>query len=349
MITCYRGWTGIARIASIALLGLLGVACSTPPSFVGPADASTEAGPSNMKACSDLATAECSKLEGCSSTIMEIRYGSVATCEARQLAICMNALAAPSTGNTASKTEACVEAYASWACTDYFNNVNSPAACAQPTGDIALGQACNFPAQCVTGFCAVPPNAACGTCAAAPSPDDSCANLTSCGPGLLCLSSARVCGTYGVANATCSAAAPCGAHLSCIGAEATKGIPGRCEPSTPLIGGACDPTFVKGPGCDYDDGLVCNSKSRHCERLTVSPAHGPCDSNDSQYAACSTSGICTTTLPAATGVCVPAAPDGKGCSTASTGPGCLAPARCILSSGSSISGTCQVDTGTNCK
>jgi hypothetical protein len=325
-----------------AAVVLLGVGCSAPPSFVGPADSGTDVGPSSMTACTDLATAQCTKLENCSSVIMQIHYGTVATCEARNLQLCLNSLMAPSTGNTPEKTESCVQGYASWACTDYFNNVNEPAACAQPTGGLANGKACAFPAQCATGFCAIPTSAACGICAPAPTPGQSCSNLASCGQNLLCLSEAKVCTTYGAAGASCSTSSPCGAHLSCIGAEVLKGVAGKCEPSTPVIGGKCDPTFVTGPGCDYDGDLVCNSKTRLCEPITVSPQGGPCNSNDNQYSPCSASGACSTSEAGATGVCSAAVADGMTCSTTGKGPQCLLPARCIATSIGSTSGTCQI-------
>ncbi len=333
-----------------AAVVLLGVACSAPPSFVGPADSGVDAGPSVTRACSDLATAQCTKLEECSSVILRIKYGSVGVCEARMTTLCMNALAAPSTGNDAVKTEACAQAFPSWACTDYFNTANPPAACAQPTGALANGSACAFPAQCVTGFCAVPLNEACGTCAPAPTPGDSCANLASCGThDLVCLSPSRVCGTYGAAGAPCSASSACGAHLSCIGAQPAKGLPGRCETSMAQIGASCDPTFVKGPGCDYDAGLVCNGKSRRCEPISVSPESGPCDSVNDQYGPCASSGRCSTSEAGATGRCVAAAADGEPCSTTGVGPGCLAGASCIVTSSGSTSGTCQISSSVKCK
>jgi hypothetical protein len=340
MNTRYQGW---------AVFVLLSVACSTPPSYVGPADGSTDSGPSNMTACSDLATAQCTKLETCSSIIMQIKYGSVATCEARAIEVCMNALAAPETGNSAATTEACVQAYPSWACSDYFNNVNSPTACAQPTGKLANGKACAFPAQCVTGYCDVPATAACGVCAPAPSPGQSCATLASCGQGLLCLGAAKVCETYGVAGASCSADVPCGAHLSCIGSEPLKTIAGHCEPSTAMIGARCDPTLDHGPGCDFDSGLVCNNKTKLCEQMSVSQQGGPCDSENEQYTPCGTGGKCSTSEAGATGICAGAAADGKACSISSAGPTCLAPARCIVTSSGSTSGTCQIPTASACK
>jgi hypothetical protein len=341
MVTRYPGWTAFV---------LLAFACSTPPSFVGPgSDAGTDSGPSAMAACAALSTAECAKLEGCSSVLMETRYGSVAICQTRLDESCTTALAAPSTGNSAEQAAACAEAYPTWSCLDYLGNVNLPAACAQKPGSLPNGSACAFAAQCTTGFCALPPNAACGMCAPQPATGDSCLDLSTCGQRLLCFAASKVCGTLGASGGSCSSDAPCGPHLSCIGANDTKGVLGKCEASAGLAGAACDPTLVTGPGCDYDGDLTCNAKSKVCEPLTISPGGGPCGAVSDQFAACTASGTCSTSVVGATGICRAAAADGQGCTTAAGGPGCVPPARCIVTSSSSTNGTCQLDDSTACK
>jgi len=330
---------------------LLGVGCSTPPSFIGPLepDASADAGPSAMTACANLAVAECAELETCSSVVMKLRYGTVTMCQARLTTSCARSLDAPSTGNTAKKVQACAEAYPTWACSDFLGNINLPAACAQPAGDVANGAACAFSAQCTTGFCAIAPHTACGTCGLPPKLGDSCASLSTCGQRLICLTSNRVCGTFGVLGAACSKDAPCGAHLSCVGADAAKGSPGTCQSSAGLAGAACDPTLVKGPGCDFDGGLVCNSLSKTCDTLAISAAGGACDFASHQIASCLASGACSTSEGGATGMCLSAAADGQTCSTTSAGPGCMPPARCVVTSDASTSGTCEDDGTTACK
>lgn len=341
MSSLFREW---------AVSALVGVACSAPPSFIGPAsNASADAGPSAMTACGDLATAQCAELEGCSSVLMQTRYGTLATCQVRLAATCATALVAPSTGNSAAQVEACAQAYPSWSCTDYLGNVNLPAACAQRAGGLATGNACAFAAQCATGFCAIPPNAACGACAPQPQLGDSCSNLSSCGQRLICLSGSQVCGTFGAAGAMCSNGAPCGAHLSCIGADAATGALGTCEASAELTGVACDPTLKKGPGCDYDDGLTCNGQTKKCAPLTISAGGGPCNSNNDQFAACAAGGTCSTSETGAMGTCMSGAADGHACTVGGEGPACLQPARCIVASDSSTSGTCEEDDGAACK
>jgi hypothetical protein len=339
-----RGWVACV---------FLGLGCSAPPSFIGPAtkdaNAGEDANASASTACTNLATAECAELESCSDVLLQTRYGSVATCESRLKESCERSLEAPSTGNSPQKAEACAQAYPTWSCLDYLGNTNLPSSCEQPTGALANGSACAFAAQCTTGFCAIAPQAACGTCAPLPQTGETCANLSSCGPHLQCLPVSKVCGTLGLSGARCSKGAPCGAHLSCVGADSATSTAGTCQASATVAGSRCDPALVKGPGCDFDGALVCNAQSKTCEPLTISAGGGPCDADDHQFATCAASGTCSTSEAGATGTCTSAAADSEACTTSGDGPGCLAPARCITTSSSATTGTCQDDGSTSCK
>jgi hypothetical protein len=329
---------------------IVGVACSAPPSFVGPtSDASAEAGPSIAKACTDEAMAQCTELASCSNVLIGTRYGSASMCQTRVAESCVAGLMAPSTGNSAEQVEDCAQAYSSWACSDFLENMNVPAPCAQRMGSFANGAFCAFPGQCASGFCAIPEAETCGVCAPPPRAGDSCVNLSTCGQQLVCLLPARVCGTLGALDEACSNTAPCGPHLSCIGADQAKSILGKCQSSASAPGAACDPTLAKGPGCDFDSGLTCNAQSKLCEPLTVSPPGGPCNSFGHQFAACESSGTCSTSAAGVTGVCGAAAADGEACTTGAGGPTCLPPARCIVAVSGSTSGTCQLPDSSACK
>jgi hypothetical protein len=354
MIERYLGWSAFV---------LFGVACgSGSVSTSAGSDGGTDGGRSGdssqgsgldgmavMASCAAEAMAECAKLESCSTLLMQTRYGSVDTCNTRLTATCLNALEAPSTGATPKAAEACSKAFESWACDDYLSNISPPSACIQKTGTRANGAACAFPAQCTTGFCALSPRSDCGVCAALPKAGDSCADLTSCGQGLVCFSTAKVCGTYGTSGASCGTDSPCGPHLSCIGADTKTGAKGECAASVSVVGTACDPKLETGPGCDYDGGLTCNTESKQCEPIVVSSGTGPCDFDNHQYAVCSASGTCTTSEAGVTGMCVPAAADGKVCSIATGGQTCLLPSRCIVSTDGGTSGICQVEAAPSCK
>jgi hypothetical protein len=327
-----------------------GLGCSAPPSFIGPsqdAGAAKDSSPSVSTACQDLSTAECAELDSCSHVLLQTRYGSTATCQSRLSESCEHSLGAPSTGNNPARAEACAQAYPTWSCVDYLGSLNIPAPCAQPTGTLAIGASCAFAAQCTTGFCAIAPHAACGTCATPPQAGDPCTDLSTCGAYLQCLPS-KVCGTLGAVFASCGKNAPCGPHLSCIGANAATST-GTCHSSATVAGSACDPALTRGPGCDFDGALVCNGQSSSCEPLTISPAGGPCNVDDHQFAACAASGTCSTSDAGATGTCTTAAADGAACSTTGEGPGCLPPARCIATSSDPTSGICQDDGSTICK
>src|SRR6202021_1004461 len=110
-----------------------------------------------------------------------------------------------------------------------------------------------------------------------------------------------------------------------------------------VAGSGCDPTGATAPGCDFDESLVCNGQSRQCEALVISPAGGACDVSNHQFTTCEASGTCSTAEAGATGTCIAAADDGAECSAAGVGPACLPPARCIVATDGSTSGTCQPD------
>jgi hypothetical protein len=97
-------------------------------------------------ACSDSAHATCAKMLSCAPNNIQVTYGDEATCEAQVTRACLDAHTAPSTGNTPDKTEACAQAYTNYACADYRNKTNIPAACQQPTGGMAAGAACEYAA-----------------------------------------------------------------------------------------------------------------------------------------------------------------------------------------------------------
>ncbi len=281
--------------------------------------------------------------------LLQTRYGTVTACQARLTESCTTALAARSTGNSPDRVAACARAYSTWSCADYLGDVQVPAACAEPHGALATGTACAFAAQCVTGFCAIQSGSACGSCAPPPAAADSCSNLTSCGQGLLCLPGSHVCGALGASGAACGKDAPCGAHLSCTGASDARGTAGTCQASAALAGSPCDPMLVTGPGCDYEAGLTCNSRSKRCEALVISGAGGPCDLDNHQFAVCAAGGTCSTSEAGALGSCTSAAADGQACATTAQGPACLAPARCITTSPGSTSGLCQEDNASTCR
>jgi hypothetical protein len=326
------------RLAAFFAFAFAFVACSSSSGSSG--------GPSADQACSDSAHANCTHLAMCAPALVQIRYGDEATCEARIKANCVNALAAPSQGNSATKTESCSQAYASWACPDFVDNVNVPAACVQATGTLASGAPCAFNGQCSTGFCAVAPGSACGTCGAQPAEGASCAQLTACGQGLVCTTDTQTCVVLGTASAACGKGVPCGTGLSCVGADATTGTMGTCQPAEAMAGATCDPTLKTGPSCDRNAGFACNSTTKQCATLVVASGGQPCNAVNGQNTPCAAGGACSTTVAGMMGTCTAAAADGAACDTAN-GPPCELPARCVTS-GSGTAGTCQIPSAAAC-
>jgi hypothetical protein len=300
-------------------------------------------------ACTHQATAECAHLESCSSLVMQTRYGTVDMCEFRLTATCKDAMSSPSTGMTTATSEACATAFPSWTCDDYLSNVKPPSACVQRKGALEEGAGCAYPSECGTGFCAIDPHAVCGTCTAQPKAGAACDKLTTCGQGLVCFPDTKVCGTYVAAHDACDKSAPCGPHLSCVGADEDKGTKGECTASAAKRGDACDPALAKGTGCDFDLGLGCDTATLVCAAIVVSDDGGSCDLDEHKLAVCSASGSCSTSKEGATGTCAGASDDGADCSTEAGGAGCLAPARCIVAKKGDTKGTCQVEQVPICK
>jgi hypothetical protein len=305
----------------------------------------TEADSSTPAACQDRATAECALMNKCRPTGIQTNYGTEAACVKGLEQNCENSLAAPSNGNNATVTEACAKAFPSWSCADFENDVNIPTACQQQMGSLASGSACAFPGQCTSGFCAIPPNTECGVCAALPAAGDSCAKLTTCGPGLNCVAKTQTCVKLAAKGDACGAGAPCGYELSCVGANATKGTQGTCQAAVETVGATCDPTLNKGAGCDLGAGLTCNTTTLKCAKVSVAATGKPCGTVDDQDALCSAGGTCTAATGMA-GTCIAPAAEGKTCADVG-GTGCVAPQRCIGLEGGA-SGTCEFNSAATC-
>ncbi len=298
------------------------------------------------EACTDLAHARCTRLAACSMTAVQTRFGDAATCEAQEKLSCANALSAPSNGNTPTHDEACSQAVGTWACADFLDNTTPPPACQQQTGALAAGAPCAFPGQCQTGFCAIVPGSACGACAAAPTAGASCAELTTCGPGLTCTTDTQTCAVFAAAGGTCGAGQPCGAGLSCVGANATAGVKGKCQASATQVGATCDPTLKTGAGCDRNAGLVCNGQTKQCAAVVVAAGGQPCGSVNGQPQLCG-AGTCIGASAGQPGTCVADASEGGACDLAS-GPDCVVLARCVLGSDGGTAGTCQINDASSC-
>jgi len=329
----------VKRIATLVASWALIAACS---SGSGPSMADVSA----AQACSDNAHQRCARLQTCSTTAMQLRYGSESECESRETTDCTKSLSEPLNGNTPTAVEACAGAYAAWDCEDYLANQNVPTACQQQLGPVVHGGACAIDGQCESGFCGVSPGSSCGTCAATPTVDASCAELTSCGPNLVCTADTARCVVPGVRGASCGKGAPCGVGLSCVGASVTTPPQGTCQRAGETVGAGCDPTEKKGAGCDLNAGLACDAATRTCQTVTLASAGAPCGGPAVEHPAyCTGASFCAGASSTKVGACKAAAADGAACNAA-TGPGCITPARCVGRSGTA--GTCQYSGAQSC-
>jgi hypothetical protein len=347
------------RIAAVGVGLCLVAACSGSTSSGSPDGGGTGSsgggsgsgggGTTVAQAAADRANAYCAKLSTCAPEAIQRDYGSQATCVTRYTAYELSALNAPSTGNTPETSEACTAAYAGWACTDFLDAQNIPAACVQKTGGIATGSACAFSGQCQTGFCAIAPHTLCGVCATVPAAGDSCATQ-GCGQGLSCTSDTQTCVVLGTTGATCGKGYLCGDDFVCVGANTTTGVTGTCQPAVATAGAACDPENKTGPGCDHAQLLTCNTQSKTCAALTMAAGGQPCGTNvvDDQTAICAAEGTCTGATSTAAGTCTASAADGQACDTAN-GPACLSLSVCVVTEDGGTAGTCTPEGSVTCQ
>jgi hypothetical protein len=297
-----------------------------------------DAGINVSSVCADQAYARCTRLQGCSSTALQIRFGDVRACEAVFQAICTNNLTAASTGATTATVELCAKAVPDWGCTDYVFNLNAPPACQVQTGALANGAPCGVNSQCQTGFCAIAPGKECGSCASVPAAGDSCAQLVTCGTTLACSAVTQKCITFAQIGDPCSNAQPCADGLTCVGFSAQAGTTGTCKTATSTSGAACD--FL-GAGCNQFAGLSCNAQTQLCDTAQVVAAGSACGLVANRMAYCAASGTCTA------GACVAASALGGPCDLAN-GLGCIDNTRCIVSADGGTAGTCQVPSAISC-
>ena len=266
------------------------------------AGAGETAGPEAAQACGALADALCAKLVSCSPFALGALYGDASTCRQRLTLGCLPKFGAPGTSATAAMATACAQALPALSCATFAKG-DFGAACAAQPGALGNGAACGDDAQCASTFCARAPDAICGICAATTPVGAACV------------------------HGACSAGTVCPAGRStCL------------APVAGQVGDACT-TLEQ---CDLGNGVGCNTTSGRCIMLTQTAPGGTCGASSliaTSFAVCPASGSCSALI---NGTCSAAATDGAACSTASTGPACLPPARCV-------SGRCTLPDPSSCR
>jgi hypothetical protein len=157
---------------------------------------------------------------------------------------------------------------------------------------------------------------------------------------------AGTCAALVAMGATCDAAHPCGAALSCRPVAATA-MNRTCAPAGSTAGAPCG--GATNPGCDNERGLACNAMSHTCQPITVVAAGAPCGvGTDGGFSSCAAGGDCMGyTVANPHGTCRAAAAPGAACDRA-TGPFCATPASCVVA-GSGTAGTCQLPSAATCR
>jgi hypothetical protein len=300
-----------STVRGLAAIGVVLVAaCGGSTSNLGP-QGGPDGGSSGQQACADAATAICGTVNGCSSLLLQLQYGDIATCQTRFQTACVRTLGASGTGFTPAMMEACAQKVATESCADVVSN-NPPAECQAAVGELANGVACGDSSQCQSQYCNKGTDGTCGACGTRTG--GTCHRNEDCAYGQLCLGATSTCVVPGAAGATCDTTHPCNQTLACKS--------GTCS-APDEVGGTCTPGDASNPfgTCDVLKGLICHPVSRMCVALGLAAADQPCGAINNGYTACSANGACSTT----TKTCVAALADGASCAA---GTHCMLPAAC---------------------
>ena len=272
------------------------VACGSPSG--GSSSPSTDA-----EAAADIANHYCRRLDGCAHFDLEFLYGDLDACVARTTPLWSSTLRAQSTGLNRGNADACAKGYDTLDCDDV--RFEQPPACGVG-GSLGDGFACGADSQCVNGYCKMDYFEACGTCASRLSVGGTCTRSENCRPGLGCVGETVPgrCAVLAPLGAACTEV-PCAPSLTCV--------VGVC--AAPLgLDAACT---VNPDGCDFDQGLFCDSNTLKCAPKVIVSTGGTCG----DVSTCAASGVCDNDQ-----LCQPPVADGAPCVDLNA---CQYPAQCI--------------------
>ena len=296
------------------------------------------------QACSHQAAAQCARLDACTNgTGVARRYGDMNTCLTRELNSCLYGITARDTTQDPMRVEACAAAIPMQSCADYFAN-QTPAACIAPSGPRQNGAVCSYRAQCQSGWCNVSSHSACGTCGGAPLEGDSCATQ-SCGHGLLCVAGTLLCAAPVGASGACDSGHPCATGYSCVGAVPADG--GVCVAQGDSVGVACQVRTTTTANCNHNDGYFCTSPGHVCATASAVSTGQVCGSTGTEDSVCQGGSGCVVPDGGTTGTCSAVAADGETCDIV-TGPTCMSPSRCVVTTDGATTGTCMFPDGLSC-
>ena len=290
------------------------------------------------QACATYAGQYCTRLQTCNAFSFSTLYKDMAQCQARTKIVCE--LGAPLGGTSQSATNimACGTALSTETCPAFLSGYNfAPAACRMP-GTLAAGAACADDHQCASSYCQLTARSSCGKCVAKVSLGATCVVDEDCTFGATCFGqgTGRKCATPATAGGTCNGTdKPCQQGLFCGS--------GKCS-AAQTVGSACT---LGSATCDSTTGLYCDAKTQKCVATKLAQVGQACGFLNNTKVQCAGGSSCFASGQARQ--CIAAAADGAPCGLGSTssGPGCLAEARCTT--GSTCSAHCQLPTPAICR
>jgi hypothetical protein len=143
------------------------------------------------------------------------------------------------------------------------------------------------------------------------------------------------------AGGACGVGLPCLDGLRCVGASADAGTHGTCQQSVTTAGAPCDPA---GAQCSNFAGLTCDTQSKVCTTAALVGDGQPCGLVGTGIVYCA-AGLCVGS--GSTFTCQGYSDVGGPCDLAA-GPGCISPARCVVTGGAGTSGSCAIPDATKC-
>jgi hypothetical protein len=123
-------------------------------------------------------------------------------------------------------------------------------------------------------------------------------------------------------------------------------LSGQCRPEGTTQGASCDPAHTTAPDCESRVGLTCEGSPPTCQQTTLTASGHACGTIGEQSVGCQR-GACALPNGQSAGICMTWAAVDESCDT-QLGPGCLAPARCITTNGTTGPGTCLLPADSLC-
>lgn len=278
-------------------------------------------GPVSDKAIDDLATSFCTRTAQCYGDVwLKALAGDASTCASR-LALELKATSrGQGTQVKESDAQKCKAAVDAAPCAKLLSD-DMPEC--EIKGTLADGVACAGDAQCASGACHVPDDAACGTCRpraleGADCSQSKCLRGLACGPSNTCVK--RI-----AEGGACDASSVCEPAMVCLNGKCTKGL---------ARGAACR-NGPKEPPCDTSGGLYCKPASATdpngtCSPFTIAATGQSCGVTlqpSIDYAVCSNADCIGTSGQPPTATCQAHLTDGSPCQTGGSGT-CQFPATC---------------------